>query len=70
MTITQKSIEIPLTRELQEFVISKYSNQTSKLIDDFLIYLNTKKEAQEINQALKEVKQNKTNPVNKLLNEL
>ncbi|MBN2825132.1 MAG: hypothetical protein JXQ76_07415 [Campylobacterales bacterium] len=70
MIASQKSIEIPLTKELQEFVASKYSNQTSKLIDDFLIYLNTKKEAQEINQALKEVKQNKTNPVNKLLNEL
>jgi len=34
------------------------------------VYLNTKKEAYEINKALQEVKQGKTNDIEKLFNEL
>jgi len=49
MVATNKKIEIPLTKELQEFISTKYANQTSKLIDEFLVYFNTKREANELN---------------------
>ncbi len=65
-----QTIEIPMTKDLQEFFHYKYKNQTSKLVDEFLIYLNTRKEAYEINKALQEVKEGKTNSVDKLLHEL
>ncbi len=65
-----QTIEIPMTKDLQEFFHYKYKNQTGKLVDEFLIYLNTRKEAYEINKALQEVKEGKTNSVNKLLHEL
>lgn len=65
-----QTIEIPMTKDLQEFLDYNYKNQTSKLVDEFLIYLNTRKEAYEINKALQEVKQGKTNSITKLLHEL
>ena len=61
------SIEIPMTRELQEFFVYRYREQPSKLVDEFVKYLNTQKEAYEINKALREVKAGKTNDVSKLL---
>jgi len=64
------NIEIPMTKELQDFFTYKYQGQASKLIDDFLLYLNTKKEAYEINKAFQEVKQGKTNDIGKLFDEL
>jgi len=63
-------IEIPMTRELRDFFANKYHNQSSKLVDDFLIYLHTQKEAHEINKALHEVKLGETREINKLFNEL
>jgi len=64
------NIAIPMTKELQDFFTYKYQGQVSKLIDEFLLYLHTKKEAYEINKALQEVQQGKTNDIGKLLNEL
>jgi len=67
---TINNIEIPMTKELQDFFTYKYQGQASKLIDEFLLYLHTKKEAYEINKALQEVQQGKTNDIGKLFNEL
>ena len=64
------NIEIPMTKELQEFFTYRYQGQSSKLIDEFLKYLHTQKEAYEINKALHEVKMGKTNDIGNLLNEL
>jgi len=69
-TIKIENIEIPLTKELEDFFAYRYQNQTIKLIDEFLIYLNTQKEAYEINKALQEVQQGKTNDIGKLFDEL
>ena len=63
-------IEIPVTQELQAFISQRYNDRTSELVDEFLLFLNTKKEASEINRALQHVRQGKTRDVNKLLNEL
>jgi len=65
-----ENIEIPMTKELQDFFAYKYHNQTSKLVDEFLIFLRTQKEAHEINRALSEVNAGKTNPVGTLLDAL
>jgi len=65
-----QTVEIPLTDELKEFVDSQYKDKVTKLVDDFVVYLNTKKEASEITRALKEVKENKTNDIKTLLNDL
>jgi len=64
------NIEIPMTQELQDFFTYKYEGQASQLVDEFLLYLNTKKEAYELNKALQEVKQGKTNDIGKLFDEL
>lgn len=69
-TIKLENIEIPMTKELEEFFLYKYQNKSTKLVDDFLIYLHTQKEAYEVNKAVKEVQQGKTNDINKLFNEL
>ena len=69
-TIKLENIEIPVTKELEEFFLYKYQNKSTKLVDDFLIYLHTQKEAYEVNKAVKEVQQGKTNDINKLFNEL
>jgi len=69
-TIKIENIEIPLTKELEDFFAYRYQNQTTKLIDEFLVYLNTQKEAYEINKALQEVQQGKTNNIGKLFDEL
>ncbi|MDQ7083527.1 MAG: hypothetical protein Q9M36_00695 [Sulfurovum sp.] len=61
-----QNIEIPMTKELEDFFAYRYQNQTSKLVDEFLIYLHTKKEAYEVNKALQEVKEGKTNDIGKL----
>lgn len=65
-----ENIEIPMTKELQEFFAYQYQNQTTKLVDEFLVYLNTKKEAYEVNKALQEVKEGKTNDIGKLFDDL
>jgi len=65
-----ENIEIPMTKELQEFFAYRYQNQTAKLVDEFLVYLNTKKEAYEVNKALQEVKEGKTNDIGKLFDDL
>ena len=65
-----ENIEIPMTKELQEFFAYRYQNQTTKLVDEFLVYLNTKKEAYEVNKALQEVKEGKTNDIGKLFDDL
>jgi len=69
-TIKLENIEIPMSKELEEFFLYKYQNKSTRLVDDFLVYLHTQKEAYEINKALKEVYQGKTNDVGNLLNEL
>jgi len=69
-TIKLENIEIPVTKELEEFFLYKYQNKSTKLVDDFLIYLHTQKEAYEVNKAVKEVQEGKTNDINKLFNEL
>ncbi len=48
-----QTIEIPITKELQEFLNQKYQNRAVDLINDFLIYMNTQKEAYEINNKNK-----------------
>jgi hypothetical protein len=63
-------IEIPMTQELRSFVAQRYHNQTAQLVDEFLVFLNTKKEAYDINRAIQNVHDGKTRDVNKLLNEL
>ena len=68
--IRLENIEIPMTKELQDFFIYRYQGKTTKLVDDFLIYLNTQKEAYEINKALKEIKRGETNNIGKLFDEL
>ncbi|MEA3452225.1 MAG: hypothetical protein U9Q83_10040 [Bacteroidota bacterium] len=65
-----QTIEIPVTKELQEFLDYKYHNRAIELADDFLIYMNTQKEAYEVNKALQEVKQGKTNDIGKLFDRL
>jgi hypothetical protein len=70
MQSIKDSIEIPLTKELQELFLNKYQGKTSNLVEDFLIYLNTKKEAYDIDKALSEVKEGKTRDIGSLLNEL
>ena len=65
-----ENIEIPMTQELEEFFAYQYQNQTTKLVDEFLVYLNTKKEAYEVNKALQEVKEGKTNDIGKLFDDL
>ncbi len=65
-----QTIEIPVTKELQEFLSHKYQNRAVELVDDFLIYMNTQKEAYEVNMALQEVKKGKTNNKDKILNNL
>ncbi|MCH9739412.1 MAG: hypothetical protein K0U38_01030 [Epsilonproteobacteria bacterium] len=69
-TIKIENIEIPMTKELEEFFRYRYQNQATKLVDEFLLYLNTKKEAYEVNKALQEVQQGKTNDIGKLFDEL
>jgi len=65
-----QTVEIPLTDELKEFFDTQYKNKANNLVDDFVVYLNTRKEVYEVNKALKEVKENKTNDISKLLNAL
>jgi len=65
-----ENIEIPMTKELEDFFTYKYQGQASKLVDEFLLYLNTKKEAYELNKALQEVNQGKTKDIGKLFDEL
>jgi len=67
---TGNTIEIPMTEELEDFFNYKYQGQAPKLVDEFLLYLNTKKEAYEINKALHEVKEGKTNDIGKLFDAL
>jgi len=69
-SIKIENIEIPVTKELQEFFAHRYQNKTTKLVDEFLIYLNTKKEAYEVNKALKELREGKTNDIGKLIDDL
>ena len=65
-----QTVEIPLTEDLKEFLDSQYKNKANNLVDDFVVYLNTRKEVHEVNKALKEVKEHKTNDISKLLNAL
>jgi len=65
-----QTVQIPVTDDLKEFLDTQYKNRASKMVDDFVIYLNTKKEAYELNKALHEVKENKTVEIDKLLNAL
>ena len=67
---TNSSIEIPLTKELQELFMDRYQGKTTNLINDFLIYLNTKKKAYDIDKALTEVKGGDTRDIKRLLDEL
>ena len=69
-TLKIDTIEIPINGELKKFFVSHYKNKKDKFIKDILIYLNTKKEALEINEALKELKNGKTRDINELLNEI
>ena len=55
-----------MTQELQEFFVYRYREQPGKLVDEFVKYLNTQKEAHDINRALREVKAGKTNDISKL----
>ena len=64
------NIQIPMTKELEEFFNYRYQGQTTKLIDEFLVYLNTKKEAYEINKSLHQVKLGQTNDIGKLFDDL
>jgi hypothetical protein len=64
------NIQIPMSKELEEFFIYRYQGQTTKLIDEFLVYLNTKKEAYEINKSLNQVKLGQTNDIGKLFDDL
>jgi len=64
------TIEIPMNKELQDFLTYRYQGQTTKLVDEFLVYLNTQKKASEINKALKEVKVGQTNDIGKLFDDL
>ena len=64
------NIEIPMNKELQDFLTYRYQGQTTKLVDEFLVYLNTQKKAYEINKALKEVKMGQTNDIGKLFDDL
>jgi len=41
-----------------------------KLIDEFLVYLNTKKEAYQINKSFHQVKLGQTNDIEELFDEL
>jgi len=68
--VAVQTVQIPVTDELKEFLDTQYKNKAAKLVDDFVIYLNTKKEASEITKALKDVKENKTNDIKTLLNDL
>ena len=43
-------IEIPIDKELQDFLTYRYQGQMTKLVDEFLVYLNTQKKAYEINK--------------------
>jgi len=43
-------------KELEEFFNYRYQGQTTKLIDEFLTYLNTQKKAYEINKSLHQIK--------------
>ena len=65
-----QTVEIPLADELKEFFDTKYKNKASHLVDEFVVYLNTRKEAYEVNKALEEVKEHKTNDISTLLNAL
>lgn len=69
-TVKIENLEIPMTKELHDFFAYKYQGQTTKLVDDFLIYLHTKKEAYDVNKALQEVEQGRTNDIGKLFDEL
>jgi len=69
-SVKVEHIEIPMTRELQEFFASKYQGQVSGLVDDFLRYLHTKKRAHEITKGLQDIQQGKTNNIGKLFDEL
>jgi len=69
-SIKIENIEIPVTKELQEFFAHQYQNKTTKLVDEFIVYLNTKKEAYEVSKALQEVKEGKTNDIGKLIDDL
>ena len=69
-TVKIENIEIPMTKELQDFFAYKYQNKATKLVDEFLLYLHTKKEAYEVNRALTEVQQGKTNDIGKLFDDL
>ena len=64
------SIQIPMTKELEEFFNYRYQGQTTKLIDEFLIYLNTQKKAYEINKSLHQIKLGQTNDIGKLFDDL
>ena len=68
--VVMQTVEIPLTDELKEFLDSQYKNKANNFVDDFVVYLNTRKEVHEVNKALKEVKEHKTNDISKLLNAL
>ena len=65
-----KNIEIPMTKELEEFFNYHYQGQTRKLINEFLTYLNTQKKAYEINKSLHQIKLGQTNDIGRLFNEL
>jgi len=69
-TIKVDQIEIPVNGELKEFFVNNYKNKKDKFIKDILIYLNTKKEALEIKEALQEMKDGNTRDINELLNEI
>ncbi len=64
------NIQIPMTKELEEFFIYRYQGKTTKLIDEFLIYLNTQKKAHEINKSLQQVKLGQTNDIGKLFDDI
>ena len=65
-----EDIDVAIDNAYEEEIREKYQNQATKLIDDFVVYLNTQKEAYKINRALKDVQQGKTNNILKLIENL
>ncbi len=69
-TIKIEHLEIPVTEELKDFFNRQYQNEAGRLVDDFLVYLRTKKEASDLSKALQEVSEKKTSSIKNLLDEL
>ncbi|MCF6207269.1 MAG: hypothetical protein L3J47_10325 [Sulfurovum sp.] len=65
-----QTIEIPLTDELKHFIDTRYNKSGKQLVDEFLVYIRTKKVASDLSRALKETKEGKTQDISDLINAL